>query len=139
MCPSLEAVPVTSASLSGASLNIVTLIGRLARPAEERLLPSGDRLLTLEVSVARPGERAESVPVVWFDAPASALELDVDTAVLVVGRVRRRFFRAGGGTQSRTEVVADRVVPARQVKRVRTALADAVGRLEAVASGDTTV
>jgi single-strand DNA-binding protein len=137
MCPSLEAPPVTNAPVGDAALNIVTLIGRLARPAEERLLPSGDRLLTLEVSVARPGERTESVPVVWFDPRASALDLDVDTAVLVIGRVRRRFYRAAGGTQSRTEVVADRVVPARQTKRVRTALADAAGRLEAVASGDT--
>ena len=124
MSPSLEA-----------SLNIVTLLGRLARPAEERVLPSGDRLLSLELSVARPGERGESVPVVWFDPPASALELDVDTAVVVIGRVRRRFFRSGGGTQSRTEVVADRVVPARQLKRVRTALGDAVSRLEALTGG----
>ena len=31
----------------------------------------------------------------------------------MVGRVRRRFFRAGGVTQSRTEVVADEVVPTR--------------------------
>jgi hypothetical protein len=30
---------------------------------------------------------------------------------VVVGRVRRRFFRAGPGTQSRTEVVAENVVP----------------------------
>jgi single-strand DNA-binding protein len=39
-----------------------------------------------------------------------------------VGRVRRRFFRAGGTTQSRTEVVADSVVPARQAKRARAAV-----------------
>jgi single-strand DNA-binding protein len=135
MSPSLDVMPLTAASLSGASLNVVTLLGRLARPAEERLLPSGDRLLTLELSVARPGERGESVPVVWFDPPASALALDVDSAVVVVGRVRRRFFRSAGGTQSRTEVVADRVVPARQLKRVRAALADAVSRLEALAGG----
>jgi single-strand DNA-binding protein len=135
MSPSLDVMPLTAASLSGASLNVVTLLGRLARPAEERLLPSGDRLLTLELSVARPGERGESVPVVWFDPPASALDLDVDSAVVVVGRVRRRFFRSAGGTQSRTEVVADRVVPARQLKRVRAALADAVSRLEALAGG----
>jgi single-strand DNA-binding protein len=38
--------------------------------------------------------------------------------VVVTGRVRRRFFRAGGYTQSRTEVVADAVVPTRRRKRV---------------------
>jgi len=68
-----------------------------------------------------PG-RAESVPVVWYDAPASAEDLDVDERVVVVGRVRRRFFNAGGSTQSRTEVVADAVVRARQGRRVNALL-----------------
>jgi single-strand DNA-binding protein len=101
--------------------NLAVLVGRLARPAEERELPSGDRLVSYEVTVPRESGRAESVPVVWFDAPASAATLDVDEKVVVVGRVRRRFFRAGGSTQSRTEVVADKVVPTRS-KRARQAL-----------------
>ena len=95
-------------------MNVVALIGHLTRPAEQRVLPSGYRLVGLQVSVARENERTESVPVVWFDAPASAAELDVNDEVVVVGRVRRRFFQAGGATQSRTEVVADAVIPARQ-------------------------
>ncbi len=90
--------------------NVVVLVGRLARPAEARELPSGDRLVAYEVTVDREGERAETVPVVWFGAPASAVDHDVDERMVVVGRVRRRFFRAGGGTQSRTEVVAEAVV-----------------------------
>ena len=45
---------------------------RLARPPETRELPSGDRLVAYEVTVERPNERAETVPVVWFAAPASA-------------------------------------------------------------------
>ena len=44
---------------------------------------------------------------------------------MVVGRVRRRFFRVGGATQSRTEVAADVVVPTRQAKRAGAALAQA--------------
>jgi len=102
--------------------NVVVLAGKLARPAEARELPSGDRLVAYEITVPREGSRAESVPVVWFDAPASAADHDVDEHVVVVGRVRRRFFRAGGSTQSRTEVVADAVVGARQAKRVRAAV-----------------
>jgi hypothetical protein len=43
--------------------------------------------------------------------------------------VRRRFFRAGSVTQSRTEVLADRIIPARRAAAVRTALAAAVERL----------
>ncbi len=114
--------------------NVVALVGRLARPAEVRELPSGSRLVTYEVTVPRPGERAESVPVVWFDAPARAADLPVDEQVVVVGRVRRRFFRTGGGTQSRTEVVADVVVAARQARRAKTALEAAQARLEAACS-----
>jgi single-strand DNA-binding protein len=110
--------------------NLVVLVGRLARPAEQRDLPSGDRLVAYEVTVARPGARAEGVPVVWLGAPASAADLDVDTLVLVIGRVRRRFFRAGGTTQSRTEVVADVVVPTRLAKRARAALAAACSRMQ---------
>jgi len=58
----------------------------------------------------------------WFDAPASARELDVDEEVLVVGRVRRRFFRTPSGTQSRTEVVAEQVVLRRHAKKVAAAI-----------------
>ena len=107
------------------TVNLVVLAGRLARPAEVRELPSGDRLVAYELTVAREGARAESVPVVWFEAPASAADFGVDERVVVVGRVRRRFFRAGGSTQSRTEVVAEVVVGARAAKRVRTAVAKA--------------
>ena len=96
--------------------NVAVLVGRLARPAEARELPSGDRLVAYEGTVPRENGRAESVPVVWFDAPASAGTLDVDENVVVVGRVRRRFFHAGGATQSRTEVVADKVLPVRSKK-----------------------
>ena len=115
--------------------NVVVLIGRLARPAETRELPSGDRLVAYEVTVDRPGERAETVPVVWVGAPARAGDHDVDERMLVVGRVRRRFYRAGGGTQSRTEVVAEAVVNARHAKRASAALQRAQSRLaEAVLS-----
>ncbi|HJV09691.1 MAG TPA: single-stranded DNA-binding protein [Acidimicrobiales bacterium] len=109
--------------------NVVVLIGRLARPAETRELPSGDRLVAYEVTVDRPNERAETVPVVWMGAPASAGDHDVDARMLVVGRVRRRFFRTGGGTQSRTEVVAEAVVNAKHGKRAAAALERAQARL----------
>jgi len=102
--------------------NVAVVIGRLARPAEPRDLPSGNRLVQYEVTIPSETGRAESVPVVWYDAPASAEDYDVDEKVVVVGRVRRRFFQAGGSTQSRTEVVADAVVPSRQSKRANAAM-----------------
>ena len=114
-------------------MNVVALQGQLARPAEERVLPSGDRLLSLEVTVDGPEGRRETVPVVWFGAPARAAGLDSDAAGVVVGRVRRRFFRAGGATASRTEVVADVVLPAGYAKRVSAALRQAAAAVEAAA------
>ena len=112
--------------------NVVVLRGKLARPAEERELPSGDRLVSLELTVRRTeGERADSVPVVQFEAPAASASLDVDDEVVVVGKVRRRFFRTAGGTQSRTEVVADAVVLARQAKRAAAAVDRALAAVRA--------
>jgi single-strand DNA-binding protein len=111
-------------------MNLVTLQGRLSRPAEQRLLPSGDRLVAFEVTMAGPDGRDETVPVVWFDAPATAVALDAGRAVVVIGRVRRRFYKANGATQSRTEVVAESVVPSNQTKRVKTALRSAAERLD---------
>ncbi len=105
-------------------MNVVVLRGSLARPGQVRTLPSGDELLALEVTIQRDGERAETVPVVWVSPSASATTLDVDERVVVVGRVRRRFYRSAGTTQSRTEVVADSVLPVRS-RRVAAALARA--------------
>ena len=120
-------------------MNVVALIGHLTRPAEQRVLPSGDRLIELQVTTARESARAETVPVVWFDPPASAANLDVDETVVVVGRVRRRFFRAGGATQSRTEVVATSVVPARLARRARRIMAHAFAAADEAAEVELTV
>ena len=110
-------------------MNVVALRGRLSRPAEVRPLPSGDHFVSYDLTVSREGQRAEGVPVVWFGAPPSAGDLDVDEQVVVVGRVRRRFFRTESGTQSRTEVVADAVVRARNAKKAKAALAAAADQL----------
>jgi single-strand DNA-binding protein len=115
-------------------INVVVLQGVLARPAQDRVLPSGTRLLSLEVTVSRPDGPAETVPVAWFDAPASAAALDAGVEVVVVGRVRRRFFRAGGLTQSRTEVVASRLVRASELKRARAMMSAAGSTIEAAAA-----
>jgi single-strand DNA-binding protein len=115
-------------------INVVVLQGVLARPAQYRELPSGSRLLTLEVTVPREGLPAEPVPVVWFDAPAWGASLDAGCALVVIGRVRRRFFRASGATQSRTEVVAERVLRTSEVKRAQAAMAAAGATVEAAAA-----
>jgi single-strand DNA-binding protein len=115
-------------------LNVVAIEGRLARPAEQRVLPSGTRMVALEVTVRRQDGPAEGVPVAWSDAPAWASTLEADAEVVVVGRVRRRFFRAGGTTQSRTEVVAEVVVPSSSTRRARAALTRLSARIEGAAA-----
>lgn len=114
-------------------MNIVVLEGALSSTPVTRQLASGSVVVSLEVTTDIDGVSA-SVPVAWFDPPASAASLAAGREVVVVGRVVRRFFRAGGGTASRTEVVADRVVPASARVRVRTAIAGAVARLGADAA-----
>lgn len=113
--------------------NVVALVGQLARPAELRELPSGDRLASLQVTIPGDGRRAETVPVAWLPAPKRAGDFDVGDEVVVVGRVRRRFFRRGAATESRTEVLADTVVHGRQAKQARAALERARDKLEAAA------
>ena len=110
-------------------LNLVVLAGTLARPARDVELPSGSRILSLEVTVKRGDGPAEPVPVAWFDSPAWATALDQGTEVVVLGRVRRRFFRAGGVTQSRTEVVASRIVRAAARQRVAALMSEATAML----------
>jgi single-strand DNA-binding protein len=111
--------------------NVVVLQGRLSKPVAERVLPSGDRLAVLDLTVpaeeTRPAGslRAESVPLAWFEAPAWALELDTGAELVVMGRVRRRFFRAGQQLQSRTEVVVELAAPARRPARVADLVATA--------------
>jgi single-strand DNA-binding protein len=107
-------------------MNVCILQGRLTRPPEQRVVGDGRSLVTYEVAVDRSEGGAESVPVVWEGAPAVAVDLDVEAEVVVVGRVRRRWFRSGGATQSRTEVVAEGVVPRRATKRVAKLVGDAL-------------
>jgi single-strand DNA-binding protein len=111
------------------SLNFVVVAGRLSRAPEVRTLPSGDVLVAYEVTVPRTEGPADSVPVVWFPTARRQPSLDEGDEVVVVGRVRRRFFRSGGTTRSRTEVLADRVVPARARSRATTMVDDAVATL----------
>lgn len=115
-------------------MNLTILRGHLRRAPETRTLASGDLVVGYELVAGRPGERAEPVPVVWHDPPAAASALAEGDEVVVVGRVRQRFFRVAAGTQSRTEVVADAVVNARHTKRSRTlvdrALAGAADELQ---------
>jgi len=113
-------------------VNVVVVQGCLSRPPEERVLPSGDRLVALELRVAGPEQRNESVPVSWAQPPNWVVDLEEGAEIVVRGRVRRRFFRAGGQTTSRTEIVAAQGTLARRARQVSALLQTASDELTAV-------
>lgn len=102
--------------------NEVTLRGRLAAVADERELPSGDRIALLRLVVPRDGptrrrrdgvetpRRAtvDTIDVVCWSAATrrTAARLRAGDLVEVEGALRRRFFGGPGGRQSRYEVEA---------------------------------
>lgn len=88
-------------------LDLAVLVGVLSRDPAVTELPSGSTLHRYEVTI-RDRTPADSVPVSWFD-PTRPPAVRAGDAVVVVGRVRRRFYRAGGATRSATEVEAVRV------------------------------
>lgn len=111
-----------AAAVAGPGRNEVRLSGRLAAEAEERELPSGDRIVTLRVVVPRApatGRRrqaaegvrrvtVDTIDVVCWTAGTrrTALRLRADEPVEVEGALRRRFFGGPTGRQSRYEVEA---------------------------------
>jgi single-strand DNA-binding protein len=110
-------------------MNVVVLRGRLSRAPEERVLESGTRLVQYEVTIRNGEGPAETSPVSWMEAPATAAGMAAGDEVVVVGRVRRRWFRRASATESRVEVAAGVVIPARQRKKVDAALREAVATL----------
>ncbi len=111
-------------------MNVVILRGRLSRDPSTRTLPSGDDLVTLEVTIRPTSGPTETVPVAWPHAASRAERLSAGSDVLVTGRVRRRFFRAGGATASRTEVLADTVIQVGRRDRSQKAIDRALARVE---------
>ncbi len=109
-------------------MNLVVLAGGLSSPPRIRNLPSGDTVANLEVTT-RDRAGTHSVPVAVREPSKAVASLVRGAEVVVVGSVGRRFFSAGGQTQSRTEVVAERVLSARSRRRIASALDRAADRL----------
>jgi single-strand DNA-binding protein len=97
--------------------NEVHLRGRVSNQPDERLLPSGDRLVSMRVIVPRPPNRVRpSATVDTFDCVAwtvragdALLKLAPDDPVEITGALRRRFWRGDNGAASRVEVEVSRV------------------------------
>jgi single-strand DNA-binding protein len=112
------------------SVNLAVVRGTCSSPAEVRVLSSGSALALLQLTARVAGAPAVSVPVIVWEPTAAVERLDTGDDVVVLGRVRRRFFRTGAGTASRVEIEADAVVPARDGRRVRALVRRATTALE---------
>jgi single-strand DNA-binding protein len=99
-------------------MNVALLRGTCSSPAEVRTLPSGTVLAQLQLTT-RVNGTALSVPVAVVDPAEWVRDVDTGDELVVVGRVRRRFFRTAGGTASRVEVEAEIVARARDRRRLR--------------------
>ena len=100
------------------SVNLSVLRGPVSAPPEVRSLPSGRRVAAFGVRTTATEGKATSVPVTLWDPPAWIETLGDGDPVLVVGRVRRRFFRTAGGARgAKTEVEAESVARARDRRR----------------------
>ena len=109
--------------------NEVLLLGRLAALPEERVLPSGDEIVTFRLVVERParqrtdGRREPAVDTLDCSVASPALRRRVlnwlaGDLVEIEGALRRRFWRSGPAVLSRCEV---QVVRARRTSRARAA------------------
>ncbi len=105
-----------TASIEGA--NEVRLVGRVSGISEAHELPSGDSVVTLRLVVPREVRRPRQPSVDTIDVACwspdtrqGAAQVGIGGTAEVTGSLRRRFFRGGGGLQSRYEVEAHAVRP----------------------------
>ena len=102
--------------------NVVVLRGTVASEPLVRTLPSGDGVTQIELKT-QSAAGTTSVPIAVHGKPVTVVAGD---EVVVTGHVSRRFFRAGGVTQARTEVIADQVIKATRRKAVERAIGQIV-------------
>lgn len=114
-------------------VNVVVLRGAVTGEPTRRTLPAGGEVVQFDVQTrCAEGERSTTIssPVAVVDPSAATLAaITAGGEFVIVGRVKRRFFRVGGATQSRTEVVADAVVPVRRRKQVATVIGSVIDGL----------
>jgi single-strand DNA-binding protein len=112
------------------TLNVSVVCGPCSATPEIRVLESGTRLATLAVRCPAGNDRATSVPVTVWDPPAWLESLQPGDAVVVVGRLRRRFYQRPGGVGSRVDLEAELIGRARDRRRIDAALRKAESALD---------
>ena len=98
-------------------LNQVHLIGRLGGKAQEKLLPSGDKVVEFRLIIGRDeakNQTKQSVDTidiaVWGAVGRKiALKFDENSWISVDGAIRRRFWQSPSGLASRWQVEASQI------------------------------
>jgi single-strand DNA-binding protein len=109
-------------------LNLAVVRGIVSSPPETRVLPSATVLVQLQVTTRLETETL-SIPVSCWNPAGWVETVEPGDEIVVVGRVRRRFFRAGGATASRVELEADVISRASDRRRVQAAVRRATAAL----------
>jgi hypothetical protein len=98
------------------------LVGRAMGTPSTRSTPAGD---VTEVDVRSAQFRGTEVVSASVVGPSAIfVGIDEGTEILVIGTTRRRFFRSGGATVSRTEIVATQVIKRSNRRGTSRALTD---------------
>jgi single-stranded DNA-binding protein len=124
-------------SSTALAVNLGVLYGPCSAAPEIRVLESGTRLATLAIRCPvghGAVERATSVPVTVWDPPAWVETLAPDDLVVVVGRLRRRFFQRPGGVGSRVDLEAELIGRGRDRRRIEAAMRRAHDALAVLAT-----
>ncbi|MGZ4756050.1 MAG: single-stranded DNA-binding protein [Acidimicrobiia bacterium] len=104
-------------------LNLVVVRGECSGAPELRELESGRKLAAVSVRAPGPDGRSTSVPVTVWEPAGWVEDLTEGADVIVVGAVRRRFFRtAVGGSAARVDVEAVFIGRAGQRRQLDAAL-----------------
>ena len=104
---------------SGVGMNIAIINGTVMSRPVERTLGTGEVATSFDVVTESTSGRL-TVPVNWVTTVSTLL--NEGDEVVAVGSIRRRFFQSGGAVQSRTELLASTVLPARRKAAIRRAL-----------------
>lgn len=102
------------------TINLGLVWGTCSDTPDVRELTSGRRVATLAIRVKSGDEPATSVPVAVWDPPGWLETVAPGDELVVLGRVKRRFYRgAGGAATAKVELQAETVARARDRRRVR--------------------
>jgi len=94
------------------ALNDVLLRGRVSSIAQEKELPSGDKVSEFRIVIARINEEGfDTIDIsAWsFKVRRTAGSLKIDQWVEVSGSIKRRFWRGATGLASRWQIDASEI------------------------------